>query len=85
MFGKINIYSKYIRIICNKYKYANIIILGDYILNFDEILYIKKIGAGARVKFKGTISIGKDLVREDILAIDYIPEGDWEKLKEVIK
>lgn len=62
-----------------------IIKLGDYILNFDEILYIKKIGAGARVKFKGVISLGKDLVREDLLAIDYIPEEDWEKIEEVIK
>lgn len=56
--------------------------LGDYIINSDEILYIKKIGAGARVKFKGAIAIGKDLVREDLLAIDYIPEGDWKKLEE---
>ena len=63
----------------------NKIKLGDYILNFDEILYIKKIGAGARVKFKGTVALGKDLVREDLLAIDYIPERDWEKLEEVSK
>ena len=62
-----------------------IIKLGDYILNFDEILYIKKIGAGARVKFKGAVSLGKDLVREDLLAIDYIPDEDWEKIEEVIK
>lgn len=60
----------------------NKIKLGDYIINSDEILYIKKIGAGARVKFKGTVSLGKDLVREDLLAIDYIPEGDWEKIEE---
>lgn len=56
--------------------------LGDYIINSDEILYIKKIGAGARVKFKGAIALGKDLVREDLLSIDYIPEGDWKKLEE---
>lgn len=60
----------------------NKIKLGDYIINSNEILYIKKIGAGARVKFKGAIAIGKDLVREDLLSIDYIPEGDWKKLEE---
>lgn len=59
--------------------------LGDYIINSDEILYIKKIGAGARVKFKGAIAIGKDLVREDLLSIDFIPEGDWKKLEEESK
>lgn len=63
----------------------NKIKLGDFIINFDEVLYIKKIGAGARVKFKGAIVLGKDLVREDLLAIDYIPEGDWEKLEEESK
>lgn len=56
--------------------------LGDYIINFDEVLWIKKIGAGARVKFKGVLMVGKDLVREDLLEIAFIPEGDWKKLEE---
>lgn len=60
----------------------NKIKLGDFVINFDEVLWIKKVGCGARVKFKGAIALGKDLIREDLLSIDYIPEGDWKKLEE---
>ena len=55
----------------------NKIKLGDFIINFDEVLWIKKVGAGARVKFKGAIVLGKDLVREDLLEISNISEDDW--------
>ena len=55
----------------------NKIRLGDFIINFDEVLWIKKVGAGARVKFKGALVLGKDLVREDLLEISNVPEDDW--------
>lgn len=55
----------------------NKIKLGDFIINFDEVLWIKKVGAGARVKFKGALVLGKDLVREDLLEISNVPDDDW--------
>lgn len=55
--------------------------LGDFIINFDEVLWIKKVGCGARVKFKGALMLGKDLVREDLLEIAFVPEEDWEGVK----
>ena len=58
----------------------NKIKLGDFIINFDEVLWIKKVGAGARVKFKGYVTLGKDLHREDILEIPYIPEEEWQNI-----
>lgn len=61
-------------IIMNKIK------LGDFILNFDEVLWIKKVGCGARVKFKGVLFLGKDMVRENILEISFIPEEDWKNI-----
>lgn len=54
--------------------------LGDFVVNFDEVLWIKKVGCGARVKFKGVLTLGKDMHREDILEISFIPEEDWEKI-----
>lgn len=60
----------------------NKIKLGDYIINFDEVLWIKKVGAGARVKFRGGVTLGKDLYREDLLEISYVEEKDWQKLEE---
>lgn len=59
----------------------NKIKLGDFIINFDEVLWIKKVGAGARVKFKGTVMLGKDLVREDLLEISNVPDDDWYNLE----
>ena len=55
--------------------------LGDFIINFDEVLWIKKVGVGARVKFKGALMLGKDLVREDLLEISNVPEEDWVDLE----
>ena len=55
----------------------NKIRLGDFIINFDEVLWIKKVGSGARVKFKGALVLGKDLIREDLLEITNVPEDDW--------
>ena len=55
----------------------NKIKLGDFIINFDEVLWIKKVGCGARVKFKGALVVDKNLIREDLLEISNIPEDDW--------
>ena len=55
----------------------NKIKLGDFIINFDEVLWIKKVGAGARIKFKGALVLGKDLVREDLLEISNVSDDDW--------
>lgn len=55
----------------------NKIKLGDFIINFDEVLWIKKVGSGARVKFKGTLVLDKNLIREDLLEISNVPEDDW--------
>ena len=54
--------------------------LGDFIINFDEVLWIKRVGAGARVKFKGDVKLGKDLHREDILEIAYVSDEQWEEV-----
>lgn len=61
----------------------NKIKLGDYIINFDEVLYIKKVGCGARVKFKGALVLDKNLVREDLLEISNVPEDDWYDLEKM--
>lgn len=58
----------------------NKIKLGDFIINFDEVLWIKKVGAGARIKFKGTLMLDKNLIREDLLEISNVPEDDWFEL-----
>lgn len=55
----------------------NKIKLGDFIINFDEVLWIKKVGSGARVKFKGEIKLDNKMHREDILEIAFIPDEDW--------
>ena len=55
----------------------NKIRLGDFIINFDEVLWIKKVGAGARVKFKGALVLDKNLIREDLLEISNVSEDDW--------
>lgn len=60
----------------------NKIKLGDFVINFDEVLWIKKVGAGARIKFRGGVTLGKDLHREDLLEISYVEEKDWKKLEE---
>ena len=59
----------------------NKIKLGDYILNFDEVLWIKKVGCGARVKFKGALVVDKNLIREDLLEISNISDDDWYELE----
>ena len=58
----------------------NKIKLGDYILNFDEVLWIKKVGCGARVKFKGALVVDKNLIREDLLEISNVSDDDWYEL-----
>lgn len=59
----------------------NKIKLGDYILNFDEVLWIKKVGCGARVKFKGALVVDKNLIREDLLEISNVSDDDWYELE----
>ena len=59
----------------------NKIKLGDFIINFDEVLWIKKVGAGARVKFKGALVLDKNLLREDLLEISNISDDDWFELE----
>jgi hypothetical protein len=42
----------------------NKIKLGDFIINFDEVLWVKKIGAsGARVMFKANVTLDSFVVR----------------------
>lgn len=59
----------------------NKIRLGDFIINFDEVLWIKKVGAGARVKFRSNVTLDKQLRREDLLEISNVPEDDWYDLE----
>ena len=59
----------------------NKIKLGDFIINFDEVLWIKKVGVGARVKFKANVTLDRQLRREDLLEIANIPEDDWYDLE----
>lgn len=54
------------------------ILLGEFLINFEEVLWVKRVGAGARVKFKGDVKLGKDLHREDILEIAYVSDEQWE-------
>lgn len=37
----------------------NKIRLGEFIINFDEVLWIKKVGCGARVKFKANVTLDR--------------------------
>lgn len=55
----------------------NKIRLGDFIINFDEVLWIKKVGCGARVKLKANVTLDRQLRREDLLEITNVPEDDW--------
>lgn len=59
-----------------------IVKLGDFIVNFDEVLYIKRVGLGARIKFKGGVQLDGSLRREDILEIAKIPEKDWDNISQ---
>jgi hypothetical protein len=54
--------------------------LGDYIINFDEVLWIKRVGAGARVKFKADIKLDSKMHREDLLEIAYVSDEEWERI-----
>ena len=55
----------------------NKIRIGEFIINFDEVLWIKKVGCGARVKFKANVTLDRQLRREDLLEITNVPEDDW--------
>lgn len=63
----------------------NKIKLGDFIINFDEVLWIKKVGSGARVKFKANVTVDRQLRREDLLEISVVSDDEWKKLEEESK
>ena len=54
----------------------NVVKLGDYLLNGDDILWIKRIGCGARVVFKQYITADKQPTRA-VLEIATVPDEDW--------
>lgn len=47
-----------------------IVILGKYYINFNEVLYIKRIGTGCNVIFKN----------DKVLSITDVPESDLDEL-----
>ena len=55
------------------------ILLGEFLINFDEVLWIKRVGAGARVKFKFDVTLDSKMHREDILEIAYVSDEQWER------
>lgn len=61
----------------------NKIKLGDFVINFDEVLWIKKVGNGARVKFKSNVTLDRELRRVDLLEIAVVSDDDWYELEKV--
>lgn len=58
----------------------NIIKLGDYILNWDEILWVKRIGCGVRIMFKSAITTETQRVNNAVLEIAIVSDEDWDCL-----